>query len=36
MPATIALGAFTFTMTALPGAPSIQNAIPTPFFGTTP
>lgn len=36
MPATIALGSFTFTMTALPGAPSIQNAIPMPFFGTTP
>lgn len=36
MPATIALGAFTFTMSALPGAPSIQNAIPMPFFGTTP
>lgn len=35
MPATIALGAFTFTMTALPGTPSIQNAIPMPFFGTT-
>lgn len=36
IPATIALGAFTFTMTALPGTPAIQNAIPTPFFGTTP
>jgi len=36
MPATIALGAFTFTMTALPGTPAIQNAIPMPFFGTTP
>lgn len=36
IPATIALGAFTFTMTALPGTPSIQNAIPMPFFGTTP
>lgn len=36
IPATIALGAFTFTMTALPGAPAIQNAIPAPFFGTTP
>ncbi|NJP05296.1 MAG: GntP family permease [Chloroflexaceae bacterium] len=35
IPATIALGAFTFTMTALPGTPSIQNAIPMPFFGTT-
>jgi H+/gluconate symporter-like permease len=36
MPATIALGAFTFTMTALPGTPAIQNAIPMPYFGTTP
>jgi hypothetical protein len=35
MPAAIALGAFTFTMTALPGTPAIQNAIPMPFFGTT-
>ena len=25
-----------FTMTALPGTPAIQNAIPMPFFGTTP
>jgi H+/gluconate symporter-like permease len=32
----IALGSFTFTMTALPGTPAIQNAIPMPFFGTTP
>lgn len=36
MPATIALGAFTFTMTALPGTPAIQNAIPMPYFGTSP
>lgn len=36
MPGTIALGAFTFTMTALPGTPAIQNAIPMPYFGTTP
>lgn len=36
IPATIAPGAFTFTMTALPGTPPIQNAIPMPFFGTTP
>jgi H+/gluconate symporter-like permease len=33
--AAIALGSFTFTMTALPGTPAIQNAIPTRFFGTT-
>jgi hypothetical protein len=36
MPATIALGTSTFTMTALPGTPAVQNAIPMPFFGTTP
>jgi H+/gluconate symporter-like permease len=36
IPAAIALGSFTFTMTALPGTPAIQNAIPMPFFGTTP
>lgn len=35
IPATIALGSFTFTMTALPGTPAIQNAIPMPIFGTT-
>lgn len=34
IPATIALGSFTFTMTALPGTPQIQNAIPAPYFGT--
>ncbi len=34
IPAAIALGSFTFTMTALPGTPAIQNAIPSPFFGT--
>jgi H+/gluconate symporter-like permease len=36
IPATIALGTSTFTMSALPGTPAIQNAIPIPFFGTTP
>jgi H+/gluconate symporter-like permease len=36
MPAAIALGTFTFTMSAMPGTPAIQNAIPMPFFGTTP
>ncbi|MDX8353829.1 GntP family permease [Cognatiyoonia sp. IB215182] len=35
IPAAIALGAFTFTMSALPGSPAIQNAIPMPYFGTT-
>ena len=34
IPATIALGAFTFTMDALPGTPQIQNIIPTTFFKT--
>lgn len=34
VPAAIALGSFTFTMTALPGTPAIQNAIPIPVFGT--
>lgn len=34
IPGTIALGAFTFTMDALPGTPQIQNVIPTGFFGT--
>src|SRR5208282_896909 len=36
MPAAIMLGTATFTMSAMPGTPSIQNAIPMPFFGTTP
>lgn len=35
LPATIGLGAFTFTMSAMPGTPSVNNAIPMPFFGTT-
>jgi len=35
IPGTIALGAFSFTMDALPGTPQIQNIIPTTFFGTT-
>ena len=34
IPATIALGSFTFTMSALPGSPAIQNAIPMPYFHT--
>jgi H+/gluconate symporter-like permease len=34
IPGTIALGAFTFTMDALPGTPQIQNIIPSGFFGT--
>lgn len=36
MPGAIMLGTSTFTMSALPGTPAIQNAIPMPFFGTTP
>ena len=34
IPGTIALGAFTFTMTAMPGSPEIQNVIPMSYFGT--
>ncbi len=36
LPAAVMLGTATFTMSALPGSPAIQNAIPMPFFGTTP
>lgn len=36
MPGAIWLGSATFTFSALPGSPAIQNAIPTPHFGTTP
>jgi H+/gluconate symporter-like permease len=35
IPATMALGSFTFAMDAFPGSPQIQNIIPTTFFGTT-
>lgn len=34
IPGTVALGSFTFTMTAIPGTPQIQNLIPTPYFET--
>lgn len=34
IPASIALGAFTFTMSAAPGTAQIQNLIPTKYFGT--
>lgn len=34
IPGAIALGAFTFTMTALPGTPAITNTIPIPYYGT--
>lgn len=36
IPGAIALGSFTFTMTALPGTPQIQNLIPVKYFNTTP
>ena len=35
IPGAIALGSFTFTMTAIPGTPQIQNIIPTKYYGTT-
>jgi H+/gluconate symporter-like permease len=35
MPAAIALGTITFTMSAAPGTPAIQNAVVMPFLGTT-
>lgn len=34
IPGAISIGAFTFTMTALPGSPAIHNAIPMPYFQT--
>lgn len=34
IPGAIALGSFTYTMTALPGTIQIQNQIPMPFFRT--
>ncbi|MCC5912339.1 MAG: GntP family permease [Clostridiaceae bacterium] len=36
IPGAIALGSFTFTMTAIPGTPQIQNLIPIDYYGTTP
>ncbi|WP_353097350.1 GntP family permease [Tissierella praeacuta] len=36
IPGAIALGSFTFTMTAVPGTPQIQNLIPMDYFHTTP
>ena len=35
IPAAIALGSFTFTMTCLPGTVQIQTLIPMPYFKTT-
>ncbi len=34
IPGCIATGAFTITMTGIPGTPQIQNIIPTNFYGT--
>ncbi len=36
IPGAMVLGAATFTMSALPGTPAVQNAIPMPYFGTDP
>src|SRR5262249_23396070 len=35
IPAAVGLGAFTFTMSVMPGTPSVNNAVPMPYFGTT-
>jgi H+/gluconate symporter-like permease len=35
LPGAIALGSFSYTMTATPGSLQIQNLIPMKFFGTT-
>ena len=34
IPGAILLGGATFTLSGIPGTPSIQNAMPMPFFGT--
>ncbi|HHY13698.1 MAG TPA: GntP family permease [Thermoanaerobacterales bacterium] len=36
IPGCIAFGSFTFTMTAIPGTPQIQNLIPMEYYGTDP
>lgn len=36
IPGAISLGAFSYTMSSMPGTPAIQNAIPMPYFNTTP
>src|SRR5262245_708658 len=36
IPAALILGTSTFSMSAVPGTPSVRNAIPMPYFGTTP
>jgi H+/gluconate symporter-like permease len=35
IPGAISIGSFTFSMTAMPGSPQIQNMIPSNYFGTT-
>ncbi|WP_193081195.1 GntP family permease [Brevibacterium aurantiacum] len=35
LPAAMAVGAFTFSMSALPGSPQIQNVIPARYFSTS-
>lgn len=35
IPGCIACGAFTFSMTAFPGSPQLNNIIPSQYFGTT-
>lgn len=35
IPASLMLGLATFTMSAIPGTPQVQNIIPSQFFGTT-
>lgn len=35
IPGAMAIGASTFTMTALPGSPQIQNVIPSKYFDTS-
>ncbi|MDH4065794.1 MAG: GntP family permease, partial [Acidobacteriota bacterium] len=34
IPAAVLLGGATFTLSGIPGTPSIQNAMPMPYFGT--
>ncbi len=35
LPSAIAFGAFSITMTCIPGSPQIQNLIPANYYGTT-
>jgi H+/gluconate symporter-like permease len=34
IPCAVAVGAFTYTMTSIPGSPAIPNVIPSKYFGT--